>query len=186
MTVNSNRSLNVSELRDWSVGYLPDGWRSSKSDVWTYLDCDVSLPDFGWKVHVSSRYSNTDIVLQKACRIAFELKVPFKYLSGPLEFFTLHAKNSSRLQSGKFMALYPSDVETAKTMMERLSITLQQYEGLDILTDRPFNNSSNVYYRWGAFKRTGKLNNFGQREELHSRWQRRIGPRFPRSCFFIA
>jgi len=166
MTINSHRSLKVSEFRNWSIGYLPDGWQSSKSDVWTYLDCGVDLPSFGWKVHVSSRYSDTDIVLQKACRIAFELKAPFKYLSGPREFFTLHAKNSSRLQSGKFMALYPSDVEIAKTLMERLSVTLQLYEGLDILTDRPFNNSTNVYYRWGAFKRTGRLNNSGQREEL--------------------
>lgn len=51
-------------------------------------------------------------------------------------------------------------------MLERLRLPLERYQGLDILTDRSYKGSTNVFYRWGAFHSTGRLNEMGEPEEL--------------------
>ncbi|MEQ8925450.1 MAG: hypothetical protein RLO81_06520 [Fulvivirga sp.] len=50
--------------------------------------------------------------------------------------------------------------------MDKITLQLVNYEGLDILTDRNYKKSKNVFYRWGAFTQSGRINSEGEPEEL--------------------
>lgn len=134
---------------------VPDGWVNVTSGLWTQWHCadHADLADDGWKVHVSARPTRLQEVLDRTAAICFEQGVPFKHLSRQHFYWWTHHKHASRSQSGKFVAAYPSDVETARGLMERLRRELADEVGPYILTDRRFKDSSTVHYRYGAFTR---------------------------------
>lgn len=153
------------EREPWSIAVPSVSWRLNRTGVWTSVT-HRELSAFGWKIHVSSTLADASAVLAIVSGIAFEVGCSFKYLSGPEAFLLLHFKNENRLQSGKFIALYPTTEELAAGLLERLHRALGEYSGLDVLTDRAYRGSSNVFYRWGAFVSTGRLNSKGEPEEL--------------------
>lgn len=134
---------------------LPPGWVGIESGVWTqwHLPGRTDLIGDGWKVHVSARPERVQHVLDKAAEVCFRHEVSFKHLSTELFFWWTHEKLAHRPQSGKFIAAYPADVETARHLMEALREALADERGPYILTDRRYKDSSTVYYRYGAFLR---------------------------------
>ncbi|MEU8898661.1 class III lanthionine synthetase LanKC [Nocardia sp. NPDC048505] len=131
----------------------PAGWTRSESGVWTHwLPPEVALPDQGWKVHVSSALENTHLVLDIVAGVCAELGVPFKHLTGRAFFGWLHSKHGSRVQSGKFCALYPPTPQRAHEVLIRLERALYGIAGPYVLTDRRFGESQCVSYRFGAFR----------------------------------
>jgi tRNA A-37 threonylcarbamoyl transferase component Bud32 len=134
---------------------LPPGWVGIESGVWTqwHLPERTRLAGDGWKVHVSTRPERVQHVLDKASQVCFQHEVSFKHLSTRLFYQWTHDKLAQRPQSGKFIAAYPADVETARRLMEALRAALADERGPYILTDRRYKDSSTVYYRYGAFLR---------------------------------
>lgn len=134
---------------------LPPGWVGVESGIWTqwHLPGRTSLIGDGWKVHVSARPERVQHVLDKASEVCFRHEVTFKHLSTELFYWWTHQKLAHRPQSGKFIAAYPADVETARRLMEALREALADERGPYILTDRRYKDSSTVYYRYGAFVR---------------------------------
>ena len=134
---------------------LPPGWVGVESGVWTqwYRPDHTTLVGDGWKVHVSARPERLHHVLDKASQVCFRHDVSFKHLSTQLFYKATHQKLAHRPQSGKFIAAYPADVETARRLMEALRAALADERGPYILTDRRYKDSSTVYYRYGAFVR---------------------------------
>lgn len=134
---------------------LPPGWVGVESGIWTqwHLPDHTSLIGDGWKVHVSARPERLQHVLDKASQVCFRHEVSFKHLSTELFYQWTHQKLAHRPQSGKFIAAYPADVETARHLMEALRAALADERGPYILTDRRYKDSSTVYYRYGAFVR---------------------------------
>ena len=132
---------------------LPPGWVSVESGVWTqwHLPGRTNLIGDGWKVHVSARPERLQHVLDKASQVCFQHEVSFKHLSTRLFYRWTHQKVAQRSQSGKFIAAYPADVETARDLMEALRAALADERGPYILTDRRYKDSNTVYYRYGAF-----------------------------------
>lgn len=155
----------VFETDRWALGVHTEKWKFTHDGIWTIYSC-AEIPRFGWKIHVSSILDDAPDILAITSKIAFQNECAFKHLSGADSFRTLHFKNASRLQSGKFIALYPQTDALAAIVLEQLYGALKQCHGLDILTDRPYRGSSNIYYRWGAFYGTGRLNGKGEPEEL--------------------
>jgi serine/threonine protein kinase len=153
------------ETETWMLNVPSDKWQAKQSSIWVYCTCGP-LPKFGWKIHVSSTLEDAHTILQIVSALAFEFGCAFKYLGGRDSFITLHFKNASRLQSGKFIALYPQGEALAARMLDSLYYSLAPYKGLDILTDRAYKGSTNVFYRWGAYQSTGRLNSSGAPEEL--------------------
>jgi hypothetical protein len=133
----------------------PPGWVGAESGIWTqwHLPGRTDLIGDGWKVHVSARPDRVQQVLDKASAVCFRHEVSFKHLSNELFFGWTHQKLAYRPQSGKFIAAYPADVETARELMEALREALAGEWGPYILTDRRYKDSSTVYYRYGAFVR---------------------------------
>lgn len=167
--ITSSRLLEIDgeprETVPWSVNVPPEEWRIALSGLWVSVT-HGTIPKFGWKVHVSSTLEDAPSVLAIASEIAFARRCSFKHLRGLDAFISLHFKNHSRLQSGKFIALYPADISSARALMEQLYESLSHREGIDVLTDRAFKGSTNVFYRFGAFVSTGRLNGLGIPEEL--------------------
>ncbi|MFD8867966.1 class III lanthionine synthetase LanKC [Streptomyces sp. NPDC059590] len=146
---------------------VPDGWTSSQAGVWTmWLPEDAALADCGWKVHVSARPDRLDEVLDIAAGILFEQGTAFKHITAELFYEWMHQKHAARPQSGKFIAAYPPDVAASRTLMEALSEALKDEEGPYVLSDRRFGASRTVHYRYGAYRRSERLNPDGTRLPL--------------------
>ena len=58
--------------------------------------------------------------------------------------------DASRAQAGKFCAIYPPDVGSARRLMDRLAVELKDEVGPYILTDRRYGDKGVVHYRYGA------------------------------------
>lgn len=168
----------------WAFEAPPDGWKIVEAGIWLNVN-NGRIPAFGWKVHLSATLADAASVLQTASRAAYAFDCSFKFLSGVRCFLLLHSKNASRFQSGKFITLYPPNEHVARGLMDRLNRALSEYRGLDILTDRAYNGSSNVFYRWGAFQSTGRLNDLGEPEELIPNGKGEMVPDFRAANFLL-
>jgi hypothetical protein len=148
--------LPIHRARDAGVAYepldAPADWARATAGMWTtWTPPGGGRAEQGWKVHVSARLARAQAVLDIVARTCYHERVPFKHLSASLYFLALHHKHASRMQSGKFCAVYPPDVEAARQLMERLSAALLDEDGPHILTDRRYGRSRTVQYRYGAF-----------------------------------
>jgi tRNA A-37 threonylcarbamoyl transferase component Bud32 len=132
---------------------MPSGWQRRDSGPWTHWALPgTALPEQGWKVHVSSSLINAQAVLAVVSAVCVELDVPFKHLAGRRMFLLMHDKHAARVQSGKFCTLYPLTQQDALATMRRLQAELAGVSGPFVLTDRRFDTSECVSYRYGAFR----------------------------------
>lgn len=132
---------------------VPDGWTSTRQDVWLLWDqAGTVVPDQGWKIHVSTRMERAQSVLDVVGAICFADTVSFKHLATEKAFLYAHHKHATRAQSGKFCAIYPPDLATARRLLDLLADRLQDEPGPYILSDRRYRDSQVVHYRYGAFR----------------------------------
>ncbi len=133
---------------------VPQGWTGAGEGVWTYWRPEHPVTaEQGWKIHVSTTRERIGFTLDTVAAACFAEGVAFKHLSAPLFYAALHHKHAARAQAGKFCALYPPDVPTARRLLERLSADLKGEVGPYILTDRRYGDSDSgvVHYRYGAY-----------------------------------
>ena len=148
----------------YHAGPLPSDWIRRETGVWTHwAPATAVLPDAGWKVHVSSSLAQAPSVLAVVAAACAELGVPFKHLSGRRTFLLLHGKHATRVQAGKFCALYPATEECALLILRRLEADLAGISGPYVLTDRRFGTSECVFYRYGAFLSRTRIDAEGNR-----------------------
>jgi serine/threonine protein kinase len=146
---------------------MPADWLPRESGPWTHWEpAGLTLPDQGWKVHVSSSFENAQSVLDVVAVACAESGVPFKHLAGHRMFLLMHDKHAARVQSGKFCTLYPPTDECALRMLRRLTADLAGVSGPFVLTDRRFGASECVSYRYGAFRARTRVDAEGTR--LHT------------------
>ncbi|GGN32650.1 serine/threonine protein kinase [Streptomyces kronopolitis] len=138
---------------------LPVDWRNTVSGIWRqwHPGGGADIEAQGWKVHISARADRARHVLDIAAPLCAEHGVVFKHLATPLDFVVMHHKHASRRQAGKFIAAYPGDPRTALCLMRDLKEALAGEEGPYVLTDRAFEGSACVYYRYGAFTSQGRV-----------------------------
>lgn len=143
---------------------MPADWARRDSGVWVHWTPAGSLlVDTGWKVHVSSSLANAQSVLSVVSAVCAEARIQFKHLSGRRTFLLMHGKHGTRVQSGKFCALYPQTQEAALAVMRRLETELSGVSGPYVLTDRRFGTSECVSYRYGAFRERIRIDGEGYR-----------------------
>ena len=53
-------------------------------------------------------------------------------------------------QIGKLITLYPSTVSIAKNLLNRLYDELKHYDGIEVISDRPYRDSKVIWYRYGT------------------------------------
>lgn len=106
--------------------------------------------EHGWKIHVSSTHENAIETLTIVAKIVSEANVAFKFCADRNMLGMSLNKSSSRFQIGKFIAIYPKDVSEFKEVIQKLDKATRHLAGPYIITDRPYNHSQVVYYRYGV------------------------------------
>ena len=148
-------------------GRFPLSWAIHQGGIWTHTyPIDHESPKQGWKIHISTRSENSKQILEICTDICVQHEVAFKFLADPLVFSIIMDKASARESGGKFITIYPSDVQHFRRIADDLCESLDEFKGPYILSDKRYKNSEVVYYRYGAFTGTSQISIFGQIENL--------------------
>lgn len=130
----------------WS-SCTPEGWRG---------------PEHGWKIHVSATAENSAEVLEIVAARMAEYRLAFKFCSDPRMLRLSMSKGWSRFQTGKFVTIYPRDVDEFLRVIEDLDQATKHLSGPHILTDRPYRKSRVIFYRYGAHAPRYRIDPYGR------------------------
>ena len=130
---------------------VPEGWRRETLDDWlVYGPEGGSLPDQGWKAHVSACLDNADRVLDKVFRYCVSSGLPFKFIHSRPALLLRNAKYARRGTSGKFITVYPRDDAELEVVCKELGDLLDGEPGPSILSDLRLGDGP-VHVRYGGF-----------------------------------
>lgn len=157
----------VARGRTYLPAKIPEGWEHTERYLWTsWHPAGRTLPDQGWKIHVSARADRLPEVLDVFAQECFARGVAFKHVSAERFLILLQHKHASRTQSGKLLVAYPDDEDLARALLNVLCVRLHDEQGQYILTDRRFGDSKVVHYRYGAFTGRRRLQPDGTGEPV--------------------
>ncbi|MEU7997696.1 class III lanthionine synthetase LanKC [Micromonospora sp. NPDC049060] len=130
---------------------VPDGWRSEPLDDWLiYAPEGGTLPQQGWKIHVSATLDNAERVLDAVWDYCVPRGLSFKFLRGPRTLLLRNSKYASRAASGKFITVYPRDDAELELVCKELDELLAGEPGPYILSDLR-HGAGPVHVRYGGF-----------------------------------
>ena len=139
--------------RDLVAPLLPLGWRMVQGAFWTQaVPPDMHLPLQGWKIHVSGNLTTAEGTLHAAVRTCVRLGIAFKFTSDPFILKLINSKAWDRGNSGKLMTVYPQHLAEFHTVIAALAADLAGRDGPYILSDRRYQDSRTVYYRYGGIR----------------------------------
>jgi serine/threonine protein kinase len=153
------------EFFDLVRGILPSDWEIVRSSTW--FQCNpkkVTFPPHGWKIHLSTMPLQAAAVLTTAARLLVDHNVPFKFALDRNVLFMTNSKRWARSGAGKFVTIYPGSKDEFIKLLEVLHNALFGYNGPYILSDKRYKDGSVVYYRYGGFQRTSKVNYKGEED----------------------
>lgn len=121
-----------------------------------------SLPIAGFKIHVSATPYNFKNILDIVLPYLDKSEINYKYISKKeniLKNFSVFEKAPS---SGKLITIYPDNISQFKEILKTLyKIIPISTDGIYILSDHPYRNSNNIFYRYGFFKNIPKYTKNG-------------------------
>ncbi len=130
---------------------LPAGWSMHRDADWTYCaPPQLSLPDQGWKIHVSATPENASHVLDVTREYCTAREIMFKFLRGPSVVLRRNSKYGDRGSSGKFVTVYPADEVQLERILRELGERLDGQPGPYILSDLRWRRGP-LYVRYGGF-----------------------------------
>jgi hypothetical protein len=143
---------------------LPPGWSTQRRDVWFNCVPPVNKSAAqGWKIHLSAIGRNALEVLKIVVPILRDRETQFKFALDQMVLSLLNGKTWARGGAGKFITIYPSDIEDFKSLIETLHVATRKFEGPYILSDRRYKDSKVVYYRYGGIRRFDVVNGRGEK-----------------------
>ncbi|MEE6259704.1 class III lanthionine synthetase LanKC [Plantactinospora sonchi] len=141
---------------------IPAGWRREPSDDWfIYGPEGGSLPQQGWKIHISAGLANAERVLASVWDYCVPRGLSFKFLRGPRMLLMRNSKYARRGSSGKFVTVYPRDEAELELACKELAERLDGEAGPYILSDLRYGTGP-VYVRYGGFAARYCLSDDGQ------------------------
>lgn len=111
---------------------------------------DVEIKGKFWKVHISPKIEDFEIVKKIVHKIATECGVTYKRVVDRDAMYLLSSVGVPASQIGKLITLYPSTVSIAKNLLNRLYDELKHYDGIEVISDRPYRDSKVIWYRYGT------------------------------------
>lgn len=144
---------------------LASDWTITRDGFWynVHPTNGSSIPDQGWKVHVSAAIHNSVSILKRAARVALNKRIPFKFALDKNVVAAMSSKRWARGGSGKFITLYPSDLDKFKDLLEALYAELHSEEGPYILSDKRYKDCRVLYYRYGGLRRVTQTDIKGEK-----------------------
>lgn len=132
--------------------YLPI---APPDSVWNYRqETDDNLPEAGWKLHVSATILNATRILERIAPFLIETRIQFKAARSLTDIQRL---NSGLLhtysQVGKVITVYPRDDDEAVFLAYELHRLTHRFKCPSVPFDLRLARTSNVYYRYGAFRK---------------------------------
>lgn len=156
-----------SAYADEITALLPaTGWRTQRSEIWLNVShVEGRIPTQGFKIHVSSTPACALEVLQVVASECIANEMSFKCTAGPELLSFQNSKVRERGGGGKFMTLYPSDMNAFADMLEALygRMAGRPLVGPYILSDRRYKDSKILFYRYGGMNATWRLQPDGRR-----------------------
>jgi class III lanthionine synthetase len=141
----------------------PDGWTVRNDDTWTFFwPAAVTLPEQGWKVHVSATLADADDTIEIVAKYCFTRLVPFKVLTHRQTHLRLNGKYAPRGRSGKLITIYPPGPEALRAVLDELNTALEGRRGPFVLSDLRWRDGP-LYVRYGGFKQTYTVDDRGRR-----------------------
>ncbi|HFU3702344.1 TPA: kinase [Streptococcus suis] len=121
-------------------------------DIFEFYDQDnYSLPDFGFKIHISATPGNYKTIFNIVYPILCERQLIFKYIKKEPDILSNFSESESAPESGKFFTIYPQDREHCLSILDMLYLLLpKELEGIHILSDRAYKDSNIIFYRFGC------------------------------------
>lgn len=112
-----------------------------------------ALADFGFKIHLSATLQNYKQLLARVLPYLRSKKLTFKYLKTDECIFFNLSDAEDPAESGKLVTIYPKDRQHCLDLLEELYQLIGPAEkGVYILSDRPYKNSSVIFYRYGCIQ----------------------------------
>jgi serine/threonine protein kinase len=137
---------------------LPEGSQIVRRGIWFVCTLpNSSFPSQGWKIHVSATLANAAEILATATRFLGKARISFKFALDKNIFLLLNGKRWPRGNAGKFITIYPRDIEQFRKILDELYGMLVGYNGPYILSDRRYRDCNVLYYRYGGFTREDSL-----------------------------
>jgi class III lanthionine synthetase len=130
---------------------LPDGWSRTPTADWFVFNTErVSLPEQGWKIHVSACMDNADRILNAVWDYCVPREIEFKFLKSPAALMARVSKYARRGFSGKLVTIYPVDEAACETVLRELGEILDGEPNPYILSDLRWGTGP-LFVRYGAF-----------------------------------
>lgn len=130
---------------------LPSGWHHSTHGIWRYTYGPESLPDQGWKIHVSAVPETASSVLEALNVSCTQARASFKHLRSDRILIDSLAKYGDRVQCGKFATIYTTNDAQLHGLLNSLEGALSHLDGPYVLTDARW-ASGPIFFRYGAFR----------------------------------
>jgi tRNA A-37 threonylcarbamoyl transferase component Bud32 len=131
---------------------LAPGWRTEPDGIWTHCHpSQLELPLQGWKIHVSATPDNAGELLLAVSSHCMRHGIPFKFLTNRFIVFSQSSKYAGRQSSGKFMTLYPRDVDQLHEALCALDRQVGGQPGPYILSDLRWHDGP-LHVRYGGFR----------------------------------
>jgi tRNA A-37 threonylcarbamoyl transferase component Bud32 len=151
----SSYAANEHDFMRYIQATLGAQWGYHRNDVWFHcVHPTTQLVAQGWKIHVSATTSTAFETLRRVLPVLVDVGVNFKCAADMRLLSALNAKTSFRGGSGKFITIYPGDVEQFKELLQRLHAVTNDLSGPYILSDRRYADSKVLFYRYGGILST--------------------------------
>lgn len=112
-----------------------------------------NLPTFGFKIHLSATINNYRDLSKLVFPFLDERNIAYKYIARDEDIWHNFSTGETLAESGKYITIYPENKETFLELLEELyQLIPQEFEGIYILSDRPYKDSKVIFYRYGTIK----------------------------------
>ncbi|HKV94702.1 MAG TPA: class III lanthionine synthetase LanKC [Candidatus Angelobacter sp.] len=143
---------------------LPAGWEIQRQNVWFQCGSpDNVVPQQGWKIHVSATCKDARGTLERVVTVLFRRKdTAFKFALDRVSLALLNSKGWTRGGAGKFITIYPKDIQCFLELLEELHSVTRGQAGPYILSDYRYGADGVVFYRYGGMRARYSLNVRGE------------------------
>lgn len=137
-------------------------YRTHSSPVWLAVSRDgLTLPEHGWKLHVSSRPATFTALVEKLLPVLLDGGHTFKFARSQEALARLNNGISSPAAVGKAFTIYPAQQQVRELGLQLASL-LRGDEAPRVLSDRQVDPRAPVYYRYGPFRMTWRTDTRGR------------------------
>ncbi|MDR0899146.1 MAG: hypothetical protein LBM27_02170 [Lactobacillaceae bacterium] len=134
-------------------------------DIFKYVsNNDKKINGLFWKIHLSPLLEDFEYVLSVVDNLSVDMGLDYKFVERIEDQLFLSGISSPTTQTGKLITIYPtSEIQTAE-IMSRLHGLLTNFDGIEVLSDRPYQDSKIIWYRYGTHLATANSDKEDERK----------------------